>query len=90
MEEFLDEALRNTQVIIGYLEQQMAAGRLRRMDPVLAMQAFLAPVMLHAVSRPLAEQYGLTTLALDDAVQELTAAWLRAMAPPRSVRRASS
>ena len=90
MEEFLDEALRNTQVIIGYLEQQMAAGRLRRMDPVLAMQAFLAPVMLHAVSRPLAEQYGLTTLSLDEAVQELTAAWLRAMAPPRSVRRASS
>lgn len=90
MDEFLDEFLHDTKVIIAYLEQQMAAGRLRRMDPVLAMQAFLAPVMLHAVSRPLAEQYGLMTTSLDEAVQELTAAWLRAMAPPRSVRRTSS
>jgi AcrR family transcriptional regulator len=86
MEEFLDETLRNTQVITRYLDQQMAAGRLRRMDPMLAMQAFLAPVMLHAVSRPVAEQYGLVTLSLDDAAQELTAAWLRAMAPPRHRR----
>jgi AcrR family transcriptional regulator len=84
--EFLDEAFRTTQVITGYLEQQMTAGRLRRMDPVLAMQAFLAPVMLHTVSRPLIEDYGLTTLSLDEAVQELTAAWLRAMAPPRHRR----
>ena len=85
-EEFLDEAFRTTQVIIGYLEQQMAAGRLRRMDPVLAMQAFLAPVMLHTVSRPVMEEYGLMTMSLDEAVQEFTDAWLRAMAPPRHRR----
>jgi AcrR family transcriptional regulator len=83
-EEVLDEVVRSTQVIIGYLEQQMAAGRLRRMDPVLAMQAFLAPIMLHMVSRPLVvEEYGLTAIPLDEAVQEFTDAWLRAMAPPR-------
>ena len=82
-EEVLEEGLRSTQVIVGYLEQQMAAGRLRRMDPVLAMQAFLAPIMLHMVSRPLAEEYGLTATPLDEAVQEFTDAWLRAMAPPR-------
>ena len=85
-EEVLAEAFRNTQVIIRYLEQQMAAGRLRQMDPVLAMHAFLAPVMLHTVSRPLLEEYGLTTLRLDEAVRELTDAWLRAMAPPRHRR----
>lgn len=85
-EEFLDEAFRNTQVMIRYVERQMTTGRLRRMDPVLAMQAFLAPVMLHAVSRPVLEQYGLMTMSLEEAVQEFTDAWLRAMAPPRPRR----
>ena len=82
-EEILDEAYASTAVMIRYLERQMDAGRLRRMDPVLAMQSFLAPVMLHAVSRPALERYGLLEQSLDDAVQELTDAWLRAMAPPR-------
>ena len=36
----------------GVIERQMEAGRFRKVDPVLAMQAFLAPVMFHAVSRP--------------------------------------
>ena len=82
-EEFLDEAYLNVSVIIRYLERQMEAGRFRKVDPVLAMQAFLAPVMFHAVSRPVLEQYGLLNLSLDDAVQGLTDGWLRAMAPPR-------
>jgi AcrR family transcriptional regulator len=82
-EEFLDEAYLNVSVIIRYLERQMDAGRFRKVDPVLAMQAFLAPVMFHAVSRPVLEQYGLINLSLDDAVQGLTDGWLRAMAPPR-------
>jgi AcrR family transcriptional regulator len=87
-EEFLDEAYLNVQVVISYLERQMDAGRFRKIDPVLAMQAFLAPVMFHAVSRPVLEQYGLLNLSLEDAVQTLTDSWLRAMAPPR--RRSSA
>jgi len=82
-EEFLDEAYLNVQVIIRYLERQMDAGRFRKVDPVLAMQSFLAPVMFHAVSRPVLEQYGLVSQPLEDAVQVLTDGWLRAMAPPR-------
>jgi AcrR family transcriptional regulator len=82
-EEFFDQVDLDVQVIIGYLERQMAAGRFRPMDPVLAMQAFFAPVMFHAVSRPVLEQYGMLSLSLDDAVQALTEGWLRAMAPPR-------
>lgn len=87
-EEFLDEVYLNVQVIIRYLERQMDAGRFREVDPVLAMQAFLAPVMFHAVSRPVLEQYGLLNMSLEDAVQSLTDGWLRAMAPPR--RRSST
>lgn len=89
-EEVLDEVLRQTEVIIGYLERQMTAGRLRRMDAALAMQAFLAPIMLHMVSRPLAEDYGLTPVSLEEAVEEFTATWLRAMAPPRRPHAASA
>lgn len=53
------------------------------MDPVLAMQAFLAPVMLHAVSRPALEQYGLLHVSLHEAANAFADAWLRAVAPPR-------
>ena len=87
--EILDEAYSNTKVIIDYLERQMDAGRLRRMDPVLAMQSFLTPVMFHAVSRPTLERYGLLGQSLEEAVQELTDAWLRSMAPPRKKTRPS-
>ena len=48
-EEFLDEVYLNVQVIIRYLERQMDAGRFRKVEPVLAMQAFLAPVIFHPV-----------------------------------------
>jgi len=85
-EAVLEETIRNIGVITRYLERQMAAGRLRRMDPMLAMQTFLAPVMLHMVSRPIVDEYGLTAMSVDEAVQEFTAAWLRAMAPPRRRR----
>ena len=81
--EFLDEAYRNTEVIVSYLERQMTAGRLRAMDPVLAMQLFLAPIMLHAVSRPTLERYGLLNVSLEEAATEYTEAFLRAMAAPR-------
>jgi len=85
-EEFLDQVYLDVQVIIGYLQRQMEAGRFRQVDPVLAMQAFFSPLMFHAVSRPVLEQYGLLNLSLDEAVQALTEGWLRAMAPPRQPR----
>jgi AcrR family transcriptional regulator len=88
-EAVFDVTLRSVQVILAYLERQMDAGRLRRMEPVLAMQSFLAPVMLHAVSRPVLEQTGLITVSLEQAVKEFTDAWLRAMAPPRKKARPS-
>lgn len=85
-EPVLAEVLGITTALTGYLEQQMDAGRLRRMDPVLAMQAFLAPVMLHMVSRRFIDEYGLTAVPIEEAIEEFTAAWLRAMAPPRGRR----
>ncbi|MGH9040680.1 MAG: TetR/AcrR family transcriptional regulator [Acidimicrobiia bacterium] len=82
-EEVVDEVLQNTRVMLRYLEAQMDAGRLRRMHPLLAMQSFVAPLMLHMVSRPiLAEELDLD-VPLDEVAREFTDTWLRAMAPPR-------
>lgn len=82
-EEVVEEVLQTTRIMTRYLEDQMAAGRLRRMHPMLAMQSFVAPIMLHLVSRPLAEDLGLVDIPLDEVVREFTDAWLRAMTPPR-------
>lgn len=91
-EEVAAEAFRNMDVVLRYLEAQMAAGHLRRMDPLLAAQALLGPVLLHVVSRPLVEDRGLVQASLDDVIAELTDIWLLAMAPPRAgkERRSSS
>lgn len=82
-EEVVEEILQNVRVMTRYLEDQMAAGRLRRMHPLLALQYFVAPLMLHMVSRPLTEDLGLADVPLDEVVREFTEAWLRAMTPPR-------
>src|SRR5215217_7462235 len=61
------QAMRTLPLVAHYLDQQMAAGRLRRMDPVLAVQALIGPIVMH--------------LALEAAVGELVGLWLRAMTP---------
>jgi AcrR family transcriptional regulator len=78
-------AMRTLPLVAGYLDQQMAAGRLRRMDPVLAMQALAGPIVMHllmqasAASRSGAGQGA--ALPLEGVVDELVGMWLRAMAP---------
>ena len=41
--------------LVGYLSNQMQAGRLRRMHPVLAIQLLAGPIVVHLLTRPLAE-----------------------------------
>lgn len=67
-----------------YLTAQMDAGRLRRMDPMLAFTAFAGPIAVYLLTRPLAERYLGVTTPVQDAVDELVQAWLRAMAPDGS------
>jgi AcrR family transcriptional regulator len=65
----------------AYVVGQMAAGRLRPMQPVLALQAFIGPIFFHLLTRPIAERM----LGLDAdgeaAVTALAESWLRAMQP---------
>src|ERR671931_541604 len=43
--------MRTLPLVTGYLAGQMAAGRLRRMDPVLAFEALAGPIVMHLLWR---------------------------------------
>jgi AcrR family transcriptional regulator len=77
------QAMRTLPLVAGYLDQQMAAGRLRRMDPVLAMQALAGPIVMHLLMPASTHsQSGAgrgVTLPLEGVVDELVGIWLRAM-----------
>jgi AcrR family transcriptional regulator len=79
------QAMRTLPLVAHYLDQQMAAGRLRRMDPVLAVQALIGPIVMHLLARSRAgSQSGPDRgmpLALEEAVGKLVGMWLRAMTP---------
>src|SRR6266540_2589567 len=76
-------AMRTLPLVAGYLAEQMAAGRLRRMDPVLAVQALAGPIVMHLLMQAPAEsQPGPgrgVALPLEEVVDELVGIWLRAM-----------
>jgi AcrR family transcriptional regulator len=79
------QAMRTLPLVAGYLDQQMAAGRLRRMDPVLALQALAGPIVMHLLMpASAASQSGAgrgLALPLEGVVEELVGIWLRAMTP---------
>src|SRR5215218_6657641 len=79
------QAMRTLPLVAGYLDQQMAAGRLRRMDPVLALQALAGPIVMHLLMTASAQsQSGAgrgAALPLEGVVEELVGIWLRAMTP---------
>lgn len=66
--------------LVRYLNDQMLAGRLRLMDPVVALQLLAGPIVAHTLTRPLAESVGFT-LPSTEVVDQIVDAWLRALAP---------
>jgi AcrR family transcriptional regulator len=67
-------------LLVVYVTAQMAAGRLRTMHPLLALQAFVGPILFHILTRPLAERVLGLDVDGETAVTLLAEAWLRAMA----------
>jgi AcrR family transcriptional regulator len=67
--------------VLAYVVGQMDAGRLRRTNPLLAIQALIGPILFHLITRDVAEQRLGLDLPLEDAVRELAAHWVRAMRP---------
>ena len=62
--------------LAGYMAGQMDAGNVRRMHPVLAVQALLGPVFVHLLTRPIAERLIGFDLPMEDAISQLTASIL--------------
>jgi AcrR family transcriptional regulator len=93
------QGMRTLPLVSSYLAGQMAAGRLRRMDPDLAFQALAGPIVMHLLWRPTAASGAdgppVVRAPLEEAVDELVEVWLRAMAtdqqgaprPPRPRRK---
>ena len=80
-EEVAAQAITKVVGLLGmYVTGQMAAGRLRTMHPLLALQSFIAPIFFHILTRPIAERVLNLDIDGEQAVKELADAWLRAMA----------
>lgn len=67
--------------LVGYLNNQMQAGRLRPMHPVVAIQLLAGPIVVHLLTRPLAEALIDWETPESEMLDEIVHAWLRAMAP---------
>jgi AcrR family transcriptional regulator len=65
----------------GYMVGQMAAGRLRPMHPVLAVQSFAGPVIVHALMRQVITEGLGVELDSEAAVREFATNWVRGMRP---------
>ena len=63
----------------SYLAGQMTEGRLKQMDPVLALQAFVGPILFHLITRPIAERELGFEVPLEEAVTTLAETWVQAM-----------
>lgn len=73
--------LRLVGAMLAYIETKMAAGRLRRMHPLLALQSFIGPVFFHLVTRRAVDVMLGAHFEGEPAVTELAEAWVRAMEP---------
>ena len=61
----------------------MAAGRIRTVHPVIALQLLAGPLVAHELTRPLAALGGLES-PREGVVDQAVEFWLRARAPERS------
>ena len=64
-----------------YLSAQMAAGRVRPMHPLLALQAFIGPIFFHLMTRPLADEIVGLPMDVGAAVDDLVAVTLEGLTP---------
>jgi AcrR family transcriptional regulator len=68
-------------LLAEYLVAQMEAGRIRRMHPILALQAFVGPVFFHLMTRPVLERVVALPADPGEAVDQLVATALEGLRP---------
>lgn len=66
-------------VLAEYVAAQMAAGRIRPMHPLLALQAFIGPIFFHLMTRPMLDRVIAMPMDLEEAVDELVATTLEGL-----------
>jgi AcrR family transcriptional regulator len=67
--------------ILGYVLEQMGEGRLRRTHPVIALTAFIGPLLFHLLTRQLVERALGFDVPLEEVAAQLAEGWVRAMQP---------
>jgi AcrR family transcriptional regulator len=80
-EAFADTGLRAFATFAEYLASQMAAGRLRRVHPMIAVQSLVGGVMFHMLAAPVMSQATVDVPAGEDIVLQFAGVWLRGMRP---------
>ncbi|HTK46189.1 MAG TPA: TetR/AcrR family transcriptional regulator [Patescibacteria group bacterium] len=66
-------------LLATYITGQMAIGRIRRMHPILALQAFVGPIFFHLMTRPMIERIVPLPMDHQAAVDELVIAGLEGL-----------
>jgi AcrR family transcriptional regulator len=67
-------------LLAQYMDGQIAAGRIRPMHPLLALQMFIGPIFFHLMTRPMVERVVGLPMDPETAVDELVAASLEGLA----------
>ena len=83
---FAETGLRAIGTFAQYLAAQMAAGRLRRMHPMIAVQSLVGGVMFHMLAAPVMSQATVDVPAGEDIVLQFAHVWLRGMRPEATTR----
>ncbi|HVS05364.1 MAG TPA: TetR/AcrR family transcriptional regulator [Candidatus Dormibacteraeota bacterium] len=83
---FAETGLRAFGTFAQYLAGQMAAGRLRRMHPMIAVQSLVGGVMFHMLAAPVMSQAMVDVPAGEDVVLQFASVWLRGMGPEAPTR----
>ncbi|HYW24422.1 MAG TPA: TetR family transcriptional regulator [Terriglobales bacterium] len=65
--------------VLGYVVEQMVAGRLRTMHPLVAIQSLAGPILVHLITRGVAERELGFAVPFEDVAVELAEQWLRGM-----------
>jgi AcrR family transcriptional regulator len=72
--------------LIEYVAHQMDLGRVRRMDPLLALQSFIGPVFFHLLTRQLVDELLGPRPAVPEAVQDLVLVSVAGLEPAGDAR----
>lgn len=68
-------------VLAEYMAGQMAAGRIRRMHPIVALQAVIGPIYFHLMTRPTLDRLAALPMTPQEAVDALVSVAIAGLQP---------